>query len=294
MKLTVASSPHIRGDFRSSRLMLDVVIGLVPATLVGCFVLGWRCLTVVVLSMACAILTEWLYALVTKKRNTLPDCSALVTGMLFALTLPATVPYYVVILGSVSAILFVKLMCGGLGQNNRYAEGDTDFITDCIKAAHRTRFGNRRHQADSHCRRKNCCQINQRYSHTCQITEQLSRMMNIKTGCFQTLRHNQKVQICTYRQHQTGQRNRQSQLQQTLDDMSGTFYRRTVILLCHFLLQALLQAAIEPHQHQKCTERAYTGTHAGTACSERQTVRHKEVGKNEHVFWLTMLTGCWV
>lgn len=117
MKLTVASSPHIRGDFRSSRLMLDVVIGLTPATLIGCLILGWRSLTVVLMSMACAILTEWAYSLVAKKRNTLPDCSALVTGMLFALTLPSTVPYYVVIFGSAFAILFVKLMCGGLGQN---------------------------------------------------------------------------------------------------------------------------------------------------------------------------------
>lgn len=117
MKLTVASSPHIRGDFRSSKLMLDVVIGLTPATLVGCLVLGWRSLTVVLMSMACALLTEWLYSVISKRRNTLPDCSALVTGMLFALTLPATVPYYVVILGSVFAILFVKLLCGGLGQN---------------------------------------------------------------------------------------------------------------------------------------------------------------------------------
>ncbi len=117
MKLTVASSPHIRGDFRSSRLMLDVVIGLTPATLMGCLVLGWRSLTVVLMSMACAVLTELLYSLVTKKRNTLPDCSALVTGMLFALTLPVSVPYYVVILGSAFAILFVKLLCGGLGQN---------------------------------------------------------------------------------------------------------------------------------------------------------------------------------
>ena len=106
--------------------------------------------------------------------------------------------------------------------------------------------------------------------------------MNIKAGCFQTLRHNQKVKVSTYWQHQAGQRNRESQLQQTLDDMSGTFYRRTVILLCHFLLQTLFKTTIEPHQHQKCTERAYACTHAGTACSERQTVRHEEVGKNEH------------
>ena len=92
MKLTVASSPHIRGDFRTSRLMLDVVIALVPSFLVGVFVLGIRALLVTALSMACAVAAEWLWSVLLKKRNTLPDCSALVTGMLFALTLPATTP----------------------------------------------------------------------------------------------------------------------------------------------------------------------------------------------------------
>ncbi len=117
MKLTVASSPHIRGDFRSSRLMLDVVIALVPATLVGIGVLGFRALLVVLISMAAAVITEWLYCLVTKGRNTLIDCSALVTGLLFALTLPHNVPYWVAAAGAAFAILFVKLLCGGLGQN---------------------------------------------------------------------------------------------------------------------------------------------------------------------------------
>ncbi len=94
MKLTVASSPHIRGDFRSSKLMLDVVIALIPTTLVGILVLGFRALLVISISMAAAVLTEWLYCKVTKGRNTLIDCSALVTGLLFALTLPHTVPYW--------------------------------------------------------------------------------------------------------------------------------------------------------------------------------------------------------
>ncbi len=117
MKLTVASSPHIRGDFRTSRLMLDVVIALVPSFLVGIFVLGFRALTVTALSMAAAVAAEWLWSVLGRKRNTLPDCSALVTGMLFALTLPHTVPYWVAAFGSAFAILVVKLMCGGLGQN---------------------------------------------------------------------------------------------------------------------------------------------------------------------------------
>ena len=117
MKLTVASSPHIRGDFRSSRLMLDVVIALIPATLMGVCVMGFRALLVIVISMASAVITEWLYCQVTKGRNTLIDCSALVTGLLYALTLPHNVPYWVAACGSGFAILFVKLLCGGLGQN---------------------------------------------------------------------------------------------------------------------------------------------------------------------------------
>ena len=117
MNLTVASSPHIRGDFRTSRLMLDVVIALIPTLIVGIISLGFRALLVTLISMASAVVAELLYSLLFKKRNTLADCSALVTGMLFALTLPATTPYYVVALGSAFAIFFVKLLCGGLGQN---------------------------------------------------------------------------------------------------------------------------------------------------------------------------------
>lgn len=117
MNLTVASSPHIRGDFRTSRLMLDVVIALIPALLVGVVVLGYRALIVTLFSVAAAVVGEWLYGAVTKKRSTLADCSALVTGMLFALTLPASVPYSVAILGSMFAVIVTKMMCGGLGQN---------------------------------------------------------------------------------------------------------------------------------------------------------------------------------
>ena len=117
MKLTVASSPHIRGDFKTSRLMLDVVIALIPALVVGVWQLGLRALVLTAVSMAAAAAAEWLWSLLLKKRNTLPDCSALVTGMLLALTLPVTCPVWVAAIGSVFAIVCVKLMCGGLGQN---------------------------------------------------------------------------------------------------------------------------------------------------------------------------------
>ena len=117
MKLTVASSPHIRGDFRTSRLMLDVVIALLPALLVGTFVLGARALAVTAVCVAAAVGSEWLYSLVTKTRNTIIDGSALVTGVLLSMTLPVTVPFWLAAIGGVFAIVVVKLLCGGLGQN---------------------------------------------------------------------------------------------------------------------------------------------------------------------------------
>ena len=117
MNLTVQSSPHIRGDFKTSRLMLDVVVALLPALVVGTWVLGFRALAVTAVSMASAVGAEWLYCKAAGKRNTLRDCSALVTGMLLALTLPASVPLGIAVLGSVFAIVLAKCMCGGLGQN---------------------------------------------------------------------------------------------------------------------------------------------------------------------------------
>ena len=117
MKLTVASSPHIRGNFKTRRIMLDVVLALLPAMIVGIWLHGLRSLFVTVVAIASCIGSEYLYSLVTKKRNTIVDGSACVTGMLLAMTLPATVPYWLVIVGSAFAIIFVKCLCGGLGQN---------------------------------------------------------------------------------------------------------------------------------------------------------------------------------
>ncbi len=117
MKLTVATSPHIRGNFHTNRIMLDVVIALLPALLAGVWMLGLRALLVALISIAAAVGAEYFYCLLTKSRNTVPDCSALVTGLLLAMTLPASVPCWQAALGSVFAIVFVKCLCGGLGQN---------------------------------------------------------------------------------------------------------------------------------------------------------------------------------
>ena len=117
MNLTVASSPHIRGNFRTNRIMLDVVLALIPALIVGICVLGIRALVVTLICVAAAVGAEWLYCRLAKSRNTTADCSALVTGVLLAMTLPHTVPYWQAALGSIFAIIVIKCLCGGLGQN---------------------------------------------------------------------------------------------------------------------------------------------------------------------------------
>jgi electron transport complex protein RnfD len=117
MNLTVASSPHVRGDFKTSHIMLDVVLALLPALIVGICVLGIRAGVVALICVATAVAAEWLYAKLTKGLNTVADGSAMVTGLLLAMTLPHTVPYWQAALGSVFAIVFVKALCGGLGQN---------------------------------------------------------------------------------------------------------------------------------------------------------------------------------
>ena len=117
MKLTVASSPHIRGNFRTNRIMLDVILALLPALAVGVVRFGFRAALVALISVASAVAAEWLYSVLTKTRNTTVDGSAAVTGLLLAMTLPHTVPYWQVMLGAAFAIIFVKALCGGLGQN---------------------------------------------------------------------------------------------------------------------------------------------------------------------------------
>lgn len=117
MKLTVASSPHIRGDFRTSRLMLDVVIALLPAVGVALARFGLRALFVILLSVSAAVMSEFLYCVIMRKRVTIIDASAIVTGLLLALTLPVSAPLWMPAAGSAFAVIFAKLLFGGLGQN---------------------------------------------------------------------------------------------------------------------------------------------------------------------------------
>ena len=117
MNLTVASSPHIRGNFRTNRIMADVMIALTPALAVGIVRFGMDALILTLVCMASAVAAEWVYGKLTRTRNTTVDGSALVTGMLLAMTLPHTCPLWLGAAGSIFAIVFVKCLCGGLGQN---------------------------------------------------------------------------------------------------------------------------------------------------------------------------------
>ena len=117
MKLTVASSPHIRGNFRTNRIMLDVVIALLPAFIVGACRFGAGALLVAAVSIVAAVAAEWLYSVITRTRNTIVDGSAVVTGLLLAMTLPASVPLWQAAIGAIFAIIIIKALFGGLGQN---------------------------------------------------------------------------------------------------------------------------------------------------------------------------------
>lgn len=115
--LNISSAPHARGSLSTRSVMMDVLIALLPTTVIGVWVHGLYSLLIIALSVGTAVLTEFLFDRVTKRKNTIGDCSAIVTGLLLALTLPARVPVYIPILGAVFAILVVKCFFGGLGHN---------------------------------------------------------------------------------------------------------------------------------------------------------------------------------
>lgn len=115
--LNVSSNPHIRDKSSTSRIMLYVIIALLPATGFGIYNFGIHAAINVALTVIAAVLTELIYDICMKKKHTVSDLSAVVTGLLLALNLPPNLPYWMGPLGSVFAILVVKLIFGGLGQN---------------------------------------------------------------------------------------------------------------------------------------------------------------------------------
>ncbi|MCI9220562.1 MAG: RnfABCDGE type electron transport complex subunit D [Lachnospiraceae bacterium] len=112
----VSSNPHIRSRVATNGLMAAVVIALMPAAGFGIYNFGPRALAVYAVTIASTLLTEYFFGLY-KKKQTITDMSAVVTGLLLALNLPVTIPLWMAALGGVFAILVVKMLFGGLGQN---------------------------------------------------------------------------------------------------------------------------------------------------------------------------------
>lgn len=115
--LILSVSPHIRSNITTRKIMLDVVISLLPAAIAGTLIFGIRSLAVIAVCVASAVISEYLFNKAAKKPNTITDLSAVVTGLLLSLNLPANTPLWQAAVGAAFAIIFVKCVFGGIGQN---------------------------------------------------------------------------------------------------------------------------------------------------------------------------------
>ncbi len=116
-KLTVSASPHVRSPHTATGIMFDVILALVPALIAAVVIFGYRTLIVTIVCVGSAVLAEYLSRKVMKRHQTIGDLSAVVTGLLLAFNLPVSIPLWIAALGSVIAIVVVKQMFGGIGQN---------------------------------------------------------------------------------------------------------------------------------------------------------------------------------
>ncbi len=113
----IEPSPHIRSDITTQKIMLNVLIALLPSVIAGTFIFGLRALVLVVLCATFCVIFEYLFNLITKREQTVSDLSAVVTGVLLGMNLPPALPIYMAAIGSFAAIIVVKQLFGGLGQN---------------------------------------------------------------------------------------------------------------------------------------------------------------------------------
>ncbi len=115
--MKVSSNPHVRSKTDTSSIMLTVVIALLPAAGFGIYNFGLDALIPILVTVASTVLTEFLFEKICRRKVTIGDYSAVVTGLLLALNLPASAPWWIGVVGGVFAILVVKMLFGGLGQN---------------------------------------------------------------------------------------------------------------------------------------------------------------------------------
>ena len=116
-KLIVSTSPHIKSPVTTQNIMLDVLIALAPATVMAVVLFGLRALLIIGVCVVTAVVSEFIFNLINKRKQTVLDLSATVTGLLLALNLPLTATVWQCIVGSIFAIIVVKCLFGGLGHN---------------------------------------------------------------------------------------------------------------------------------------------------------------------------------
>ncbi len=117
-RILVAPAPHIHGSLSTQRLMLDVIIALIPALAVSVYVFGWNVLLITAVSIGCCVLFEYLIQLLfVRGKQTVTNLSAVVTGLLLAMNMPANIPLWIVAVGALVAIGVAKMPFGGLGKN---------------------------------------------------------------------------------------------------------------------------------------------------------------------------------
>ena len=144
----VSSAPHVRAKDTTSRIMLYVVIAMLPTTLFGIFNFGFRALLLILATVASCVASEFVYNKIVHKQQTIGDLSAVVTGMILALNLPVNLPIWEAVVGGVFAIIVVKMLFGGLGQNFMnpalgarcflliaFAKDMTNYVTDAYTGA---------------------------------------------------------------------------------------------------------------------------------------------------------------
>ena len=115
--LHVSSNPHVRDKMTTGTIMKMVAAALLPASVFGVYNFGVRALLIIAVSVASSVFFEWLYDRLMHKKNTITDFSAVVTGLLLALNMPVSIPLWMPVLGRAFAIIVVKQLFGGLGQN---------------------------------------------------------------------------------------------------------------------------------------------------------------------------------
>lgn len=116
-KKRISSSPHVRSEDSTASIMLDVLIALLPTTIMGVYNFGIHAFILILVCILSCVVSEGAFEFFTKRKLTIGDFSAVVTGLLLALNLPPTLPWWMAVLGSIFAIIIVKQLFGGIGQN---------------------------------------------------------------------------------------------------------------------------------------------------------------------------------